>query len=80
MKKLSLLIAAASIMLAFSSCNSYCVCTASKDGKTIEKYDYSGQDLSRDECFEKVDEEWVRLGETYTSESLVGVSVTCDHL
>ena len=80
MKKLFLFLAITSVVFAFSSCGKYCVCTVSKNGSTLEQIDYSDQELSSDECFNKVDETWDQLGRIYTPESLVGVSVTCDHL
>lgn len=80
MKKLFLFFALASLMFAVSSCNKYCVCKVTKDGKTIEEYDYSDEKLKQSECLDKVDETWAQLSDSYNVESLVGVGVTCDHL
>lgn len=80
MKKLFLFFALASLMFAFSSCNKYCVCTVTKNGSTIEQIDYSDEELNQEQCMSKVDETWNRLMSTYKAESLVGVTVTCDHL
>lgn len=80
MKKITIILAFIATAFTFASCNKYCVCTVSKDGTTLQENNYSDEKLTRDQCAAKVDSTWKELSSTYTSESLVGVSVQCDHL
>lgn len=81
MKKLFVVFGFTALLFAFASCNKHCVCTVTKDGQTLEEYDFSDQELNRDECTSKVDDimhTWMNSGAS--SNDLIGVSVKCEHL
>lgn len=68
------------LLFGFTSCNKHCVCTVTKDNQLIQEYDYSNQGLKRDECTAKGDSILTDYITNYGSESLIGLTVQCEHL
>lgn len=79
MKKVFVVLGLTALLFGFNACNKHCVCTVSKDGQTIREYDYSDQELKRNECMSKGDEIMDNLI-SLPAEELIDLGVKCEHL
>lgn len=80
MKKILVVLSFVALFLGLSSCNKYCVCTVTKNGETLQEYDFSDLELNRNECLSKTDVVMDNLISAGATSDLVGVSVDCSHM